>query len=244
MSSRAELKRRAKTLLKGKSGMLALNYILWMVIAIALGFLDWYGKIATLIISPVVAYGLIKACADVRNTEEHVGVFDFLTKGFAHFLKAWLVPFFTGIRMWGPILVDVVAIVLMFSGLKLYIDPEFSLTVNTLFWVGLAILVVGSIWSILLSYKYMCVYYEFAMEPSKSSWDIVKDSGKKMVGHRWQAFVLSLSFIGWFLLSIIGLGIPLLWVIPYMNVTFTLFYEEVSGRKSENTTEQVAAIQQ
>ena len=43
-------------------------------------------------------------------------------------------------------------------------------------------------------------------------------------GHRWDIFVLELSFIGWILLSIISFGVGACWVIPYYYLTLTNTY--------------------
>ena len=48
-----------------------------------------------------------------------------------------------------------------------------------------------------------------------------------MKGHKFDYFCLILSFIGWFLLGILTLGIALLWVTPYISTATAHFYEHV-----------------
>ena len=43
-------------------------------------------------------------------------------------------------------------------------------------------------------------------------------------GHRWEIFVLNISFIGWVLLSILTCGVGFLWSLPYYYMTFTNAY--------------------
>lgn len=43
-------------------------------------------------------------------------------------------------------------------------------------------------------------------------------------GHKWDIFVMYLSFIGWELLSVLTLGIGQLWLCPYEQVTFMNAY--------------------
>ena len=50
-----------------------------------------------------------------------------------------------------------------------------------------------------------------------------------MKGHKWDLFVLDLSFIGWILLGIMTAGIGLLWVAPYMETTRAAFYEDLKN---------------
>lgn len=52
-------------------------------------------------------------------------------------------------------------------------------------------------------------------------------SRELMDGHKMDYFVLQLSFIGWFFLSIILLGLPLLYVEPYYRATQAVFYRSI-----------------
>ena len=58
-------------------------------------------------------------------------------------------------------------------------------------------------------------------------------SQELMKGNKGNLFVLSLSFIGWAILSVFTLGIGLFWLTAYMNVSMVCFYEAVSNRNSE-----------
>lgn len=96
------------------------------------------------------------------------------------------------------------------------------------------------LWSLLLIVPGIIKGYAYSMAPY-----IVKDltdKGKEvepteainlsrevMNGHKWQLFCLDLSFIGWFLLSIITLGIGFLWLRPYFGVTRANYYRHLVG---------------
>ena len=54
-----------------------------------------------------------------------------------------------------------------------------------------------------------------------------KVSEKMMDGHKWEYFVFQLSFIGWYLLCGLTLGILYIWVLPYVTVANTMWYEEL-----------------
>jgi uncharacterized membrane protein len=43
-----------------------------------------------------------------------------------------------------------------------------------------------------------------------------------------------LSFIGWFVLSVLTLGIGLLWLIPYAQTATAAFYEDVKADYAVN----------
>jgi uncharacterized membrane protein len=48
-----------------------------------------------------------------------------------------------------------------------------------------------------------------------------------MKGHKWQLFWLDVSFTGWMLLSILTLGIALVFVWPYYSAARAAFYKEI-----------------
>lgn len=53
--------------------------------------------------------------------------------------------------------------------------------------------------------------------------EVLMKSWKMMDGHKWEFLGYTLSFIGWMLLCVFI--VPIYFVIPYMEVTFALFYE-------------------
>ena len=73
------------------------------------------------------------------------------------------------------------------------------------------------------------VPYIIKDNPELSATEVITKSRKMMDGHKWRAFLLDLSFIGWLLLSLITLGIVgLLWTNPYMQNTNAALYQELS----------------
>ncbi len=52
-------------------------------------------------------------------------------------------------------------------------------------------------------------------------------------GNCLRLLALYLSFVGWYLLGILSFGIGLLWVNPYLQTTFILFYFSLSGTGAE-----------
>lgn len=62
-----------------------------------------------------------------------------------------------------------------------------------------------------------------------SSKEVLIKSWNMMQGHKWEFLGYILSFLGWILLCVFI--VPMYFVIPYMEVTFALFYENL--RKAE-----------
>lgn len=66
--------------------------------------------------------------------------------------------------------------------------------------------------------------------------DAITESRKLMDGHKWEYFVMELSFIGWGLLVLVTLGIAAIWVQPYMVLSFGNFYRELVDEKDNQET--------
>ncbi|MBQ3722269.1 MAG: DUF975 family protein [Bacteroidales bacterium] len=63
--------------------------------------------------------------------------------------------------------------------------------------------------------------------PDLSPLQCIKLSDRMMKGHKFDLFYLYLSFIGWFLLGLLTLGIGYLWLTPYVETSFASFYLDV-----------------
>lgn len=72
--------------------------------------------------------------------------------------------------------------------------------------------------------NYMPVYYLCADHPELTPGELMKTSRQMMHGHKLALLQLEFSFAGLFLLGVLSLGIGLLWVLPYRNMTNTVFY--------------------
>lgn len=86
--------------------------------------------------------------------------------------------------------------------------------------------IAGPIIMIVKSYEYMMIPYLLADDPNMSREEAFAASKEMMDGQKWNAFVLGLSFIGWYLLSILTCGIlAIFYVSPYVASTFAALYE-------------------
>ena len=69
---------------------------------------------------------------------------------------------------------------------------------------------------------------ELADCPNVKATDALKLSMRMMNGHKWEYFVMGLSFLGWILLSALTLGIlSVFYVDPYMRSSFAEYYLEL-----------------
>ncbi|WP_054657909.1 DUF975 family protein [Apilactobacillus ozensis] len=80
-----------------------------------------------------------------------------------------------------------------------------------------------------LAYSQAFYIYRDAVDKGEhiSYMDAITKSRQLMDGHKWEFFVLQLSFIGWFLLVGITFGLAGIYVIPYYRLTIANFYDSL-----------------
>ena len=108
---------------------------------------------------------------------------------------------------------------------------DYGRTCLTLFLKDLYIL----LWSLLLiipgivkSYSYRLVPYLLKDEPELTASEVITRSREMMRGHKWEAFVLDLSFLGWLILGILTFGLLLIfWEMPYYQNAAAVFYLDI-----------------
>ncbi len=90
------------------------------------------------------------------------------------------------------------------------------------------------LWTLLLiipgiikSLSYSMSYFILLDNPDMSANDARKESMEMMDGNKGRLFCLYLSYIGWYLLSILTFGILLFWVGPSVRTATAFFYQSL-----------------
>ncbi|EHI74321.1 hypothetical protein STRCR_0165 [Streptococcus criceti HS-6] len=100
------------------------------------------------------------------------------------------------------------------------------------------------LWTLLLIIPGIIKAYSYAMSiyivddlkrqgKNLSATEAITRSKHLMKGHKWELFVLDLSFLGWWFLATLTLGIGYLWLYPYILTTRAEFYR---GLIAQNPT--------
>ena len=96
--------------------------------------------------------------------------------------------------------------------------------------IGALLLVIpGIIAAFYLSYSYSMTFYILADHPEYGPWQAIKESYRMMRGHKFRFFCLQLSFIGWAILAAFTCGIGYLFLTPYEESAYSIFYLELAG---------------
>lgn len=90
--------------------------------------------------------------------------------------------------------------------------------------IGFILLIVPGI---ILLIMFSQSFFILAEDPSKTIKDCMLESKEMMYGHKSEYFVLQLSFIGWYFLVIITLGLASFWVNPYVQITNANYYLQI-----------------
>lgn len=182
----------------------------------------------------------------------------------------------------GPIIPTLVSCVIGFGYLRFFLkisrgeDPSVNelWSCANMWWLYFIISICTGFfvfaWSLLLfipgiiaSYRYRMALYIALDNPSISGLDAIRQSKEMMKGHKWELFVLDLSFIAiyvfyWFICGfavtflrmllhmdsglllaigmIITMVLPSLYIIPYMGVTIANFYNSLKEKNGNTNT--------
>ncbi|MBQ7596581.1 MAG: DUF975 family protein [Clostridia bacterium] len=157
---------------------------------------------------------------------------------------ASVVPVLGSLIVWGPMMYAVSKALLKLS--RTGEKPDLNVLVDgfkddfgeTLL-IGLLSTIFICLWSLLFvipgivkSYAYSMAYYIKVDHPEYDWRKCLKESEALTKGHKGELFVLDLSFIGWLIVGSLCLGVGVLWVAPYMDLTKANFYNDLVAQQT------------
>lgn len=114
-------------------------------------------------------------------------------------------------------------------------SPEVEQIVSyaPMMFLGTLIVVTGTAVFLMANYAYsqtdFVLYDQLSTGTYRGPWQIIAQSRRMMKGYKWKRFLLDLSFIGWYILIGITLGIAGVVVYPYITTARVLFYENLKS---------------
>ena len=107
-------------------------------------------------------------------------------------------------------------------------------------WLSIITWVYTFLWSLLFIIPGIIKTFSYSMAPfiladnsNLTASEALSESIRIMDGHKFDLFVLQLSFFWWYLLGAITFGIAYIYVVPYFEATITNFYNEIKDKKIE-----------
>ena len=105
-----------------------------------------------------------------------------------------------------------------------------------LLWLHILMNIFIFLWSLLLvvpgvvaAYRYSMAVYIMLDDPDKGALECIRESKRITYGHKGELFFLDLTFLGWYLLTIIPF--VSVYVEPYVRLTKANYYRVLSGRR-------------
>ncbi len=99
------------------------------------------------------------------------------------------------------------------------------------FLIALMTAIFTALWALLFiipgivkGYSYSMAYYVKCDHPEYNWRQCINESMRIMNGHKMELFIQDLSFIGWYIVGALALGVGTLWVAPYHQAAYTHFY--------------------
>ena len=242
-----EIRKQAREALKGKWGKAVLITLAYVGLILMFSFIA--GKfeenslvyniieIVTAILQVPLSLGIGYSFIKLKRNEK-VKIFDFGNFGFSNFGRSWKIALRATLKM-------ILPFIGMIIGILLLIGISVMATVNSIVGgasatsfvgvlvLGLIIFFASYLWMLILSLNYSLTTYIAYDNPKMSSLEVVNESKKMMKGNRWKLVVLSLSFIGWIILTVCTFGIGYFWLLPYMQVASICFYESLLGKDND-----------
>jgi uncharacterized membrane protein len=86
---------------------------------------------------------------------------------------------------------------------------------------------------IVKSFSYSMAFFILRDNPDTGALEAINISRKMMNGYKGKLFCLYLSFIGWFILCSLTLGIGSFWLGPYIDLSVANFYEYIKQNQQQ-----------
>jgi uncharacterized membrane protein len=115
----------------------------------------------------------------------------------------------------------------LFDGFKTFANTLVAYLLMLLFVLLWALLLIVP--GIIAAIAYSQTFFLLADNPKLKGGEALKQSKAMMRGYKWKYFCLCWRFFGWFLLSILTLGVGFLFLMPYTHVSFAHFYEDIKN---------------
>lgn len=169
-------------------------------------------SIAATIVTSLINIYFVKSCLQIAKSEENEKIewSDIMITG-NMFIKCILYSVIISL------LVTVITLGLVLVGGTVFTAiPILSVSI----WI--VALLVGWIISIYAAFSIFVI-----LDKDADIFEAFKISVSLVKGRFWKMIIFSLSFIWWYLLGIVTLGIGMFWVMPYMTISFCNYYFEI-----------------
>ena len=229
-----DLKDQALATLRGKWGSFVGLTFIYILLYVLASSLSQYGVLfqGSMFTTLAIIFTVIGAIITILFVPMQYGYYIAHLNSSRQDLPAEIGDLFCGYKRFGDVFVTML---LQFLAILAALLPYFIFSVvmirlhlfeNHPFvsFIGACLLMIPGL---ILGLAYTMVPFILHDHPEINPIGVLTESRMMMKGHKWELFLLLLSFIGWLLLCIPTLGIGMLWLAPYMQMTITKYYEQL-----------------
>lgn len=119
-----------------------------------------------------------------------------------------------------------------------YLYANYLKTNQVLLLAAALVFLIGSILYLYFSIELSMAYFLLLDFPGSTAGELLRLSKRIMKGHKWEYFILQLSYIPMNLLGFLSCGIGFLWVTSYTSTTNALYFLDVMKAQSHHAPTQ------
>lgn len=226
--SRYQLKKEAKDLLNG-------NFVFFLLLFLPVFVIELIAEGANFKSDNVNVQVVDSSVSSIWGSWDTIGLFSSLLAGFLIVgISYVLVDLFRESQTFSDPLKKSFTIVSRGD----YFIGSILISLLSFVWIFLwtfLLLVPGIIKSLAYSQAYYIYRDAIDQQQSISCRDAISKSRALMNGHKWEYFMLQISFIGWGLLIMVTFGIAAIWVQPYYHLTMANYYRHLVATSTEKS---------
>ncbi len=95
------------------------------------------------------------------------------------------------------------------------------------FFLWIVLYLVGFAISFVIDLMFAMSFFIYLDDPDVTVGEMLRSSVSMMKGNKFRYFYMILSFLGYWILVILSVGIAALWVVPYQTMTTVCFYNDL-----------------
>ncbi|EJO5346784.1 DUF975 family protein [Clostridium botulinum] len=270
--SNSQIKSKAKKALKGNWGTAIITFIIFNIIISAFSFVYNMNKLVdrinnpyyvghdssflalgiilliNLILAGPMAFGITKFCMNLVKDGSHK--IENMFEGFKHFGGTFIINLVLGIFkfLWTILFLIPYIIIVFIMIASIFSKASMSFYTNNyepsgyLIAILMLLLIILMVGLSMVLFRYYMTYYIYIDNPDMGAMEAIKESVSMMKGNKTKLLLLYLSFILWYLLGIITIGIAFLWITPYVKSAEAVFYYELKKNKESNCNEEINTL--
>ena len=186
-----------------------------------------------IIVAPI-SFGIVYYLLNLSKKEQvYSNLFDMLKTKMIWKSMLIKIIYYIGILLTGIFVIVVLIGGTILGNIEASEQSAFSLVAISFMMIigviaAVLLIIILGIPAIIFAYIYSQIIFIAVEHEELGLKEIFKTSRMMMKKNKWRLFRLQITFIGWLFLSIITIGIGLIWLVPYYMEAMVVFHNEIN----------------